>query len=72
MEHRLLGRRKNGAEVLSAIALARTGLYDRRAKAFVPVERMFAEAGVAGAAPPVPTPEVAAFLEAEEALKQAA
>jgi acyl-CoA thioesterase FadM len=72
MEHRLLGRRRTGEEVLSANALARTGLYDRKAKAFVAVACMFAEAGVTGVSAPAPTPEVAAFLEAEEALKQAA
>jgi Thioesterase-like superfamily len=72
MEHRLLGRRKSGGEVLSAIALARTGLYDRRARAFVPVERLFAEVGITGAASPEPAPEVAALMEADKALRQAA
>jgi len=62
----------NGSEILSAIALVRAGLYERSAKRFVAVERMFTAAGIAPAPAPVPTPEVEAFIAAEEALKQAA
>jgi acyl-CoA thioesterase FadM len=72
MEHRMLTTASDGSEILSAIALLRAGLYDRRARRFVPVERLFAEAGIPAAVSPEPTPEVAAFLEAEEALKHAA
>ena len=71
MEHRVLTMGKGGREILSALALARTGLYDRVAKSFVPVERLFAEIGATAVASPEPTPEVAAFLAAEEALRQA-
>ena len=71
MEHRVVTRGRDGAEILSAIALVKAGLYDRRAKSFVPVERILAEIGVT-AEPPEPGPEVAAFLAADEALKQAA
>jgi acyl-CoA thioesterase FadM len=72
IEHRLLAAARDGSDVLSAIALVRAGLYERKAKAFVPVARMFDEIGIAEAASPEPSPEVAAFLEAEQALKQAA
>ena len=72
MEHRLVTTARDGSDVLSAIALVRAGLYDRKAKEFVPVARMFQEIGLAEAESPEPSPEVAAFLEAEEALKQAA
>ena len=72
MEHRLVTAARDGSDILSAIALVRAGLYDRKAKEFVPVARMFAEIGLAEAASPEPSPEVAAFLAAEEALKQAA
>jgi acyl-CoA thioesterase FadM len=72
MEHRILTTARDGSEILSAIALVRAGLYDRGAKRFVAVERMFTAAGIAPAAAPVPAPEVEAFIAAEEALKQAA
>ena len=71
-EHRMIATARDGSEIVAAIALLRAGLYDRKAKEFVPVARMFAEIGLAEAASPEPSPEVAAFLEAEEALKQAA
>ena len=72
MEHRVLTIGKGGRDILSAIALARTGLYDRKTKSFVPVERLFAEIGLAAMQSPDPSPDVAAFLAAEDALRQAA
>jgi acyl-CoA thioesterase FadM len=71
MEHRVITKGKDGGEILSAIALVRAGLYDRKARRFVPVERMLAELGMQVPVPE-PTPEVAAFLAAEEAMKSAA
>ncbi len=71
IEHRVVTRGRDGAEILSAIALVRAGLYDRRAKAFVPVPRLFAEVGVPETASPAMTPEVAAFIAAEDALRAA-
>jgi acyl-CoA thioesterase FadM len=72
MEHRVLTIGRSGRDVLAAIALASTGLYDRDARSFVPVDRLFDEIGIRAIPSPEPTPEVAAFLAAEEALKQAA
>ena len=72
MEHRIVTTGRDGSDILSAIVLVRAGLYDRKAKRFVPVERMFTAAGIAPAPAPVPAPEVEAFIAAEEALKQAA
>jgi acyl-CoA thioesterase FadM len=72
VEHRIVAKGRDGADILAAIALTRAGLYDRKGKAFVPVARMFAEVGRPHAESPEPTPEVAAFLAAEEALKHAA
>ena len=72
MEHRVLTIGRSGRDILAAIALASTGLYDRKAKSFVPVERLFAEIGLKAMTSPDPSPDVAAFLAAEEALKQAA
>ncbi len=72
MEHRVLTIGRSGRDILCAIALASTGVYDREARGFVPVERLFDEIGVRAVASPEPTPEVTAFLAAEEALRQAA
>lgn len=72
MEHRVLTGGRAGRDIVSAVALASTGLYDRKTKSFVPVERLFAEIGLAVSPSPEPTPDVAAFLAAEEALRQAA
>ena len=71
-EHRIITKARDGSEILAAIALLRAGLYDRKAKAFVPIERMFQEIGIPPIASPTPSPEVEAFIAAEEALKRAA
>lgn len=55
---------------LAARALFKGGLYDRNARAFVPVARLMASIGVSGDSP-APTAEVEAFLKADEELKQA-
>jgi acyl-CoA thioesterase FadM len=70
IEHRLVSRRAE-AEIVHAAALVRVGLYDRSQRAFVPIAAMMAEMGVA-AESPAPTPEVRAFLDAEETMKRAA
>ena len=56
---------------LNAIALVRAGIYDRREKGFVPMSRLLAEIGLQAQAPQA-SPEVEAFLRAEETLKSAA
>ena len=71
-EHRIIATARDGSEILAAIALLRAGLYDRRAKAFVSMERMFDEVGLTLTPSPAPTAEVEAFIAAEEALKRAA
>lgn len=55
---------------VAAHALFKGGLYDREAKAFVPVERLMAEVGIAPESPAL-TPEIEAFLTADDALKRA-
>jgi acyl-CoA thioesterase FadM len=70
MEHRIISDGRKG-EIVNAVALVRAGLYDRAGKAFVPTARLFDELGV-NVASPQPSAEVAAFLAAEEAMKQAA
>ncbi|MGL4727614.1 MAG: thioesterase family protein [Bosea sp. (in: a-proteobacteria)] len=70
MEHRLLSQGRKG-EIVNAVALVRVGIYDRAGKAFVPTARLFDELGVSQESPEA-SPEVAAFLAAEDAMKQAA
>ncbi len=70
IEHRMLSRNADGREVANATALVRVGLYDRKAKAFVPIQRMMDEMEVA-AESPAPSPDVQAFLDAEDAMKRA-
>ena len=53
---------------VAARALFKGGIYDRGARSFVPIARLMHEIGVAGVAPPA-TPEVAAFLVAEDTLR---
>ena len=69
VEHRCIVRHK-GHESVATIALMRGGVYDRTARAFVPVARLFERMGVTESSPPA-SDEVRAFLDAEEALKQA-
>lgn len=69
MQHRILTTGRDGAPIVAAIALVRAAIYDRRAKAYVPVARLLAETGVTTESP-APGPEVAAFLAAEEALRE--
>jgi acyl-CoA thioesterase FadM len=71
MEHRLVSRSQDGRSILNAIALVRAGLYDRRERRFVPVDRLLGEIGIEAKAPAA-APEVEAFLMAEETLKSAA
>src|SRR5688500_8893638 len=69
IEHRVVCRGHDGREILHAVALVRAGLYDRATRRFIAVEEMLNTIGSAAPAPE-PTPEVAAFLAAEEAMKR--
>lgn len=70
MEHRMLMQARDGGEIVSAVALVRAAIYDRRGKAYIPVARLLEEVGVT-AESPEPSPEVAAFLASEEVLRGA-
>jgi acyl-CoA thioesterase FadM len=70
MQHRVISRGRDGAEIVAAVALARAALYDRKAKSYVPVARIWGEVGISAESPPQ-TPEVAAFLAAEDAMREA-
>lgn len=52
-------------------ALFKGGLYDRGARRFIEIERLMSEIGIKEASP-VPTPEIDAFLHADDQLKQSA
>ncbi|MBX9934583.1 MAG: thioesterase family protein [Methylobacterium sp.] len=67
IEHRvLLGH----TDRIAAIALVQAGLYDRRGRSFVPVQTLMQAVDVEAASPPM-TPEIEAFLGAENALRRA-
>ena len=70
MEHRIVMTGPGGHDIIAAVALVRAGLYDRKARGFVTIQRIFEALGME-AVSPEPTPEVAAFLAAEEVMKQA-
>jgi acyl-CoA thioesterase FadM len=53
---------------IAARALFKGGIYDRSKRAFVPISRLMEETGASEEAP-APTPEVAAFLAADDTLR---
>lgn len=55
---------------IAAHALFKGGLYDRSQRKFVAVEQLMQETGVAAQSPPL-TPEVEAFLRADDELRRA-
>jgi acyl-CoA thioesterase FadM len=57
------------AEQVAAQALFKGGLYDRNERRFLPISRLMQEIGVSAASPP-PSPDVEAFLKADEELKR--
>lgn len=71
MQHRIISRGRDGADIVAAHALVRAALYDRASKSYVPVARLLEEIGVTTASP-APGPEVAAFLASEDAMRLAA
>jgi acyl-CoA thioesterase FadM len=72
IEHRFISTSaRTGQPMVNATALVRAGLYDRKAKAYVPVARILEMLGSTDASPAM-SPEVAAFLAAEDAMKRAA
>jgi acyl-CoA thioesterase FadM len=70
MQHRVVSRGRDGAEIVAAHALVRAALYDRAAKGYVPVARLLAEIGVTSQSPET-SAEVVAFLASEEAMRLA-
>jgi len=55
---------------IAARGLFKGGIYDRRERRFIEIAKLMAVLGVSETSPP-PTPEVAAFLAADDQLKQA-
>lgn len=56
---------------IAAHALFKGGLYDRASRKFVPIAQLMQAIGVEGESP-LPSPEVEAFLHADQQLKQSA
>lgn len=71
MEHRMIAQSPGGGDQIAAIALMLGGLYERANRRFVPVDELMQAIGVQAVSPPA-TPEIEAFLEAEQALKRSA
>lgn len=70
MEHRIVTRLEGGREAVATQALMRGGLYDRKARGFVPVADLFKLMNIDMPSPPL-SDDVRAFLDAEDALKRA-
>ena len=68
IEQRIKSHGRSG-EILHAITIHRAGLYDRRARSYVTIERLMREIGIE-AKSPEPPEEVKAFLAAEDALRR--
>ena len=68
MEHRFVTRGRDGEPVTAAIALVRGGLYDRKARRFVPASRLAEVVGYAGPSPAF-TQDIEDFLAVEAGLK---
>jgi acyl-CoA thioesterase FadM len=71
MEQRFVSVGKENREVVNASALVLAGIYDRKVKAFVPIADLIKLSGHEVGPAPEPSPEVEAFLAANDALKRA-
>ncbi len=70
MEQQFIFKDGPRSEQIAAHALFKGGLYDRALSRFVPIERLMSEVGFQAESPPL-TPEVDAFLKADDELKRA-
>ena len=68
IEHKFRFVKGNRKGALAATCLVVAGLYDRKARAFVPISRQMGELGVVADSPEV-TPDVLAVLDAETAIR---
>lgn len=68
MEQRFIAKNRDGEEMVMALALLLGGLYDRKARRFVPVADLLHIMGT-DTPSPEPTEAIRAFLDAEDALK---
>jgi YbgC/YbaW family acyl-CoA thioester hydrolase len=59
-------------DVVATRALVLAGLYDRKARGFVPIDVIFGKVGVEGAVTPALDPAVLAMLELDAAMKASA
>ncbi len=70
-EHRFITRGRDGSDIVAAVMLAKGCFYAPKEKRFVAFAEMLAALGLPRRDPPQPTPEVLAFMQAEEELRLA-
>ncbi len=71
IEHQFIFETGERADQVAARALFKGGFYDRKARQFVAIRDVMAAMGFSGV-PPTLTPDVEAFLRADDAMRQAA
>ncbi|MFT4098748.1 MAG: thioesterase family protein [Rhodoblastus sp.] len=70
-EHRFITRGRDGSDIVAAVMLAKGCFYAPKDKRFVPFAEMLAALGLPLRDPPEPTPEILAFMQADEELRLA-
>lgn len=70
-EHRFITRGRDGSDIVAAVMLAKGCFYAPKDKRFVPFAEMLEALGLPQIDPPEPTPEILAFMQAEEELRLA-
>jgi acyl-CoA thioesterase FadM len=71
LENRFISQARDGSDILAAVSLERTAFYARKDKSFVPVEELFAAMELPRLSAPLPTPEILAFMQAEDEMRKA-
>ncbi len=70
-EDRFITQARDGSEIVAAVMLSRGCFYAPKEKRFVPFAELLGALGLPEVAPPEPTPEILAFMQAEEELRLA-
>jgi acyl-CoA thioesterase FadM len=71
-EHRFVTCARDGSEILAAVSLERTCFYARNDKSFAPIHELLKAMGLSDTTPPAATPEIFAFMQAEDEMRRAA
>lgn len=70
-EHRFIKRGRDGSDIVAAVMLSKGCFYAPKEKRFVAFAELLATLGLPPIDPPEPTPEILAFMQAEEELRLA-